>query len=60
MENTCQVRVIITNEFGQQTDVAVGMPDSTIDSVYNAVRKSLLGHEYYPETVEKCFPRIEE
>jgi len=60
MENLCEVRLVIINEFGNQTDVAVAMPDSTIVSVYNAIRNALLASEFNLETVDTIFPYMEE
>ena len=56
MTNTCRVRLIITNEYGDKTDVAVSMVDSTLGSVYNAIHNALLGSEFSPESVEEVFP----
>ena len=60
MKNLCRARLILTNEFGSKTDVAVAMPDSSIVSVYNAIRSALLASEFHPETVDNIFPYIEE
>ena len=60
MTNACRVRVIITNEYGDKTDVAVGMVDSTLGSVYNAIHNALLGSDFSPELVDEIFPYKEE
>jgi len=60
MANTSRLRLIITNEYGDKTDVAVSMPDSKLESVYNAIHNALLGSQFHPELVEQFFPYIEE
>jgi len=49
------LKIEFTNEFGNKSEIIKELYDSTIDSVVEAFRESLLGLGFHPENVKDYF-----
>lgn len=50
------LRIILTNEFGDTTDITKDLNGSGIESVFEALRSALAGCGYAQETIDEWFP----
>jgi hypothetical protein len=55
---TPTLRLILTNEFGDQTDITKTLPDSSMDQIYVAIREALAGCGFSAETIDLFFPMV--
>jgi hypothetical protein len=55
---TPTLRLILTNEFGDQTDITKTLTGSSMDQIYPAIREALLGCGYGAETIDEFFPEV--
>ena len=53
---TPTMRLVITNSFGDVTDVTISLKDDSMESVYDALRSALMGCGFAPETVNEYLP----
>jgi hypothetical protein len=53
---TPTLKVMFTNEFGDKTEVTKDLSDSTIGSVVEAFRESLMGFGFSPNNVDDYIP----
>jgi hypothetical protein len=51
------LRLVLTNEFGDATDITKDLVDSTISSVFWAIRDTLAGCGYNPINIDEWFPQ---
>jgi hypothetical protein len=56
---TPTLEFFITTEFGDRAKVILDLYDSSIDSVFQAVRQALAGCGYSKESIDEWFPEEE-
>ena len=50
------LQLVYTTEFGDRSEVILDLYDSTIDSVFHAVRQALVGCGFAQALVDEWFP----
>jgi hypothetical protein len=53
---TATIRIVITDEFNNSTDITKTIADPTIETLYQTIREALLGSGWQPDTVNEWFP----
>jgi len=49
------IRIVLTNEFGDSTDITKSLTGSAMDEVYHAIGECLAGCGYADETIQEWF-----
>jgi len=52
---TPTLRLVLTTEFGNTTDITKSLEDETMGNVYEAIREALAGCGYVKETIDEWF-----
>jgi hypothetical protein len=55
---TPTLRLILTDEFGDQTDITKTLTGSSMDQIYVAIREALAGCGYSLVTIDEFFPEV--